>query len=212
MPYPRRLLNQGEVIALDLKPHWWYFSSQALSGVPLFVLFVFLVQISGTVQELGWWAWGAGALIWAGWLLLRYLEWNFTHFVVTSDRVVFRSGVLAKRGVEIPLDRINNINFSQKVWERIIGAGDLEVESAGKDGQSVFSDVRHPDAVQQELYRQMDENARRRAAWVGGARSAGDSGGTVVPEQLRQLADLRDRGVISPEEFEAKKAELLERM
>ena len=85
--------------------------------------------------------------------------------------MIFRTGVLAKHGVEIPMDRINNINFHQSIWERVIGAGDLEIESAGRDGQSKFDDVWHPDAVQQELYRQMEAHAQTRAGWsrAGGA-------------------------------------------
>ena len=107
---------------------------------------------------------------------LKYLEWNFTHFVVTDDRVIFRTGVLAKHGVEIPMERINNINFHQGIWERVIGAGDLDIESAGKDGQSHFDDVWHPDGVQQELYRQMEANARKRAGWASRRRGAGRRG------------------------------------
>ena len=121
---------------------------------------------------------------------------------------------MAKRGVEIPMERINNINFHQGVWERIIGAGDLDIESAGKDGQSHFDDVWHPDGVQQELYRQMEANAKKRASWSnpGAAAAAPAAAAPTVPEQLQQLADLRDRGVITAAEFETKKAQLLERM
>jgi uncharacterized membrane protein YdbT with pleckstrin-like domain len=150
---------------------------------------------------------------WAGWLAVKYMEWNFTHFVVTDDRVIYRTGVVAKRGVEIPMERINNINFHQGIWERIIGAGDLDIESAGKDGQSHFDDVWHPDAVQQELYRQMEANAKKRARWSSAASApAAAPPAPTVPEQLQQLADLRDRGVITEAEFEMKKAQLLERM
>ncbi len=213
MPYPRKLLNDGEELALDLRPHWWYFSKHIATGVPLFVLGGFLVSVGN-----GWLLaiWGVLAVVWAGWLGLKYLEWNFTHFVVTDDRVIFRTGVLAKRGVEIPMERINNINFHQGIWERIIGAGDLDIESAGKDGQSHFDDVWHPDGVQQELYRQMESNAKKRAGWANQgtapAPAAPVSPSASIPEQLHQLAELRDRGVITAAEFEAKKAQLLERM
>ena len=158
------------------------------------------------------------ALVWAGWLVLRYFNWTFTHFVVTSSRVIFRTGVLAKHGVEIPMDRISNINFHQTLWERVIGAGDLEIESAGRDGQSKFNDVWHPDAVQQELYRAMEDHAKTRAGWTGAAATAAAppaasaAPASSVPEQIQQLADLRDRGAITAAEFEAKKAQLLERM
>ena len=151
MPYPKRLLNDGEEVALDLKPHWWFFSKQVFTGVPLFILFVVFLQVVDSGTTLGsilWWAWGIGALVWAGWLGIKYLDWMFTYFVVTGDRVVYRTGVLAKKGVEIPLDRINNINFGQRVWERVIGAGDLSIESAGRDGQSVFSEP--PDGGQRQ--------------------------------------------------------------
>jgi len=211
VPYPQRLLHDGEEAALDLRPHWWYFSKHILTGIPL----LFLLWVSWKVgNDIVWWFWGVLGLLWAGWLLLQYLNWTFTHFVVTSSRVVFRTGVLAKHGVEIPMDRISNINFNQSIWERIIGAGDLEIESAGRDGQTKFNDVWHPDAVQQEIYRQMELHAKTRAGWNAGtaapARAAAPT--ASVPDQLNQLAELRDKGVITAAEFEAKKAQLLDRM
>jgi uncharacterized membrane protein YdbT with pleckstrin-like domain len=217
VPYPRKLLNEGEEIALDLRPHWWFFSKHIASGIPLFVVGgLILFMKSGGLRTGLLILWGIAAVVWAGWLALKYLEWNFTHFVVTDDRVIYRTGVIAKRGVEIPMERINNINFHQGIWERVIGAGDLDIESAGRDGQSHFSDVWHPDGVQQELYRQMEANAKKRAGWSNTAPtyapSASSPAPPTVPEQLQQLADLRDRGVITAAEFETKKAQLLERM
>jgi uncharacterized membrane protein YdbT with pleckstrin-like domain len=218
VPYPKKLLNDGEELALDLRPHWWYFSKHIATGVPLFILLILITaEIHGDAHKWVFLLWAVAAVVWAGWLGLKYLEWNFTHFVVTDDRVIFRTGVLAKRGVEIPMERINNINFHQGIWERIIGAGDLDIESAGKDGQSHFEDVWHPDGVQQELYRQMEANAKKRAGWgnhgaAAPAPAAPASPSASIPEQLHQLADLRDRGVITAAEFEAKKAQLLERM
>ena len=210
MPYPHRLLNDGEDVALDLRPHWWFFSRHILTGIPL----LFLLWVSWKIgNDIVWWFWGLLGLLWAGWLLIQYLNWTFTHFVVTSSRVIFRTGVLSKHGVEIPMDRVANINFHQRIWERVIGAGDLEIESAGKDGQSTFDNVWHPDAVQQEIYRQMERHAKTRAGWSAGAAPAAPAAPALsVPEQLQQLADLRDRGVLTSAEFEAKKAQLLERM
>ncbi|HEY5170200.1 MAG TPA: PH domain-containing protein [Acidimicrobiia bacterium] len=215
MPYPKKLLNEGEEVALDLRPHWWYFSKHITSGVPLFVVLVLiLAETHDTARKWLFILWAIVAVAWAGWLAVKYMEWNFTHFVVTDDRVIYRTGVVAKRGVEIPMERINNINFHQGIWERVIGAGDLDIESAGKDGQSHFDDVWHPDGVQQELYRQMEANAKKRARWSNPASAppAAAAPAPTVPEQLQQLADLRDRGVITAAEFETKKAQLLERM
>ena len=210
MPYPRHLINEGETVALDLHPHWWYFSKHILTGIPLFLALIGVLMLSGSVQTVAGWAWAILAVIWAGWLAIKYFQWQYTHFVVTDDRVIFRTGMLSKHGVEIPLERINNINFDQRIFERMIGAGDLDIESAGREGQSHFEDVRHPDGVQQEIYRQMEINAKETASWSSPQASA--AGGANIPDQIEQLAALRDKGHITAEEFETKKAALLERM
>jgi uncharacterized membrane protein YdbT with pleckstrin-like domain len=214
MPYPRHLINDGETVALDLHPHWWYFSKHILTGIPLFLALIGVIALQGndsdSLKAVVGWGWAILALIWVVWLALKYFQWQFTYFVVTDDRVIFRTGVLAKRGVEIPLERINNINFFQGIWERVIGAGDLDIESAGQEGQSHFEDVRHPDGVQQEIYRQMEANAREQASWSQ-PRSR-PAAGASIPEQIEQLAALRDKGHITIEEFEVKKAALLDRM
>jgi uncharacterized membrane protein YdbT with pleckstrin-like domain len=210
MPYPRHLINEGETVALDLHPHWWYFSKHILTGIPLFLALIGVLTLSGSVQAVAGWAWAILAVIWAVWLAIKYVQWQYTHFVVTDDRVIFRTGMLSKHGVEIPLERINNINFDQRIFERMIGAGDLDIESAGREGQSHFEDVRHPDGVQQEIYRQMEVNAKETASWSTPQTPAG--GGANIPEQIEQLAALRDKGHITAEEFEVKKAALLERM
>jgi uncharacterized membrane protein YdbT with pleckstrin-like domain len=210
MPYPRHLINEGETVALDLHPHWWYFSKHILTGIPLFLALIGVLTLSGSVQTVAGWAWAILAVIWAGWLAIKYVQWQYTHFVVTDDRVIFRTGTLSKHGVEIPLERINNINFDQRIFERLIGAGDLDIESAGREGQSHFEDVRHPDGVQQEIYRQMEINAKETASWS--ARQAPAASGANIPDQIEQLAALRDKGHITAEEFETKKSALLERM
>jgi uncharacterized membrane protein YdbT with pleckstrin-like domain len=147
----------------------------------------------------------AAALAWAVWLCARLVSWQTTHFVVTSERLVFRSGILAKHTRDIPLDKINDLASSQSFFERMLGAGDLLIESAGERGLQTFSDIPHPDGVQQEIYRQMEANQAR-------AMGRGPAQPPSVTDQIAALADLRDRGAISPAEYEAKKAQLLDRL
>jgi uncharacterized membrane protein YdbT with pleckstrin-like domain len=215
-PSPRKLINEGEEVVLDLKPHWFFFWKHILIGTALLVVFFLWIGPFGSTSWLGW-PLGVALLIWAGFVVVKYLTWTYTHFVLTDRRVISRSGIISKRGTEIPLNRINNIDFSQGLLLRVIGAGDLDIESAGKEGQSHFDNVRHPDMVQQEIYRQMEVSARREASWTGHA--VASAAPTAVPvhepdvaEQITKLAELRDAGHITPEEYEAKKAELLERM
>ena len=205
MPYPKRLLLEGETVALDLRPHWWFFAGPLFAGIPVLVLLMTALKQNGDVQTVALWATAAIALGWAVWLASRLIAWQTTHFVVTGDRLVFRSGILAKHTRDIPLEKVNDLASSQSLFERMIGAGDLLIESAGERGQEVFSDIPHPDAVQQMIYKQMELNQARR---MGGGPPRQES----VTDQIAALADLRDRGAISPAEYEAKKAQLLDRL
>jgi uncharacterized membrane protein YdbT with pleckstrin-like domain len=218
MPYPKNLINEGENVALDLRPHWWYFSRHILTGIPLLIVIILAVRIDNKVS---YWAVAAVTIVWAIWLLTKFISWTRTYFVVTDQRVVYRTGVFSRRGVEVPLERINNLNFHQRMLERMIGAGDLEIQSAGEQGTTLFENVRHPDGVQQEIYRQMEGDAKRDAgrgaeeigkAVAEAVKSQGGGGGQTVPEQIEALAKLRDQGHITAAEFETKKTDLLDKM
>ena len=204
MPYPAKLLNPDESVALDLNPHWWYFaesvSSFAVSGI--LWLFVF-GKYQDNPKPFLTYPIGVIALATLAWVIVRYLKWRTTYFVITSYRLIFRNGVIGKSGIEIPLERVNNVNFKQGIFERIIGAGDLLIESGGEDGQQRFSDISHPDRVQNLIHTQMEENQKR-------SFSVNVTGGSDVATQLEKLEGLRDRGSISAEEFESQKRRLLE--
>ena len=90
--------------------------------------------------------------------------------------------------------------------ERLIGSGDLMIESGGERGQQHFHDISRPSRVQNEIYRQIEAAAARDADRMAGRRELS------VPEQLEKLDALRQRGVISQAEFDAKKQQLLDRM
>ncbi len=205
MPFPKRLLLDGEVVALDLRPHWWFFAGPMFTGIPVIALLFLALKQNGDVHDALLLGWAVLALVWAVWLGARLFSWQTTHFVVTSERLVFRSGILAKHSRDIPLEKVNDLASSQSFFERMIGAGDLVIESAGERGLQTFSDIPHPNAVQQEIYRQMEVN---QAAMSGGGAPRQQS----VTDQIAALADLLDRGAISPAEFEAKKAQLLDRL
>jgi uncharacterized membrane protein YdbT with pleckstrin-like domain len=208
VPFNRKLLNEGEDIALDLHPHWWFFAQPAAALAAAVLLGVGVLVRWDDPPDVVMVFFGLLILVALGWFGLYYARWVTTHFVITSDRLIYRHGVLAKKGIEIPLERVNTVFFSQSIFERIVGSGDLVIESAGEKGQEAFSNVRKPSAVQNEIYVQMEANENRKFDRVGDRGHGGDS----IPSQIAQLDDLRARGVLSESEFQAKKAELLRRM
>ena len=207
MPFPSRLLNDYETVAVDLHPHWWYFAQPvaALIGSMLLgVLAKIYADGTGTLRVAV--VYFVIALIVASmaWVVVRYLKWTTTSFVITSDRLIFRTGVVSKMGVEIPLERINTIHFSQKVFERLTGSGDLIIESGGEDGQQRFTDIRRPDQMQKAIHAQKEAHNRRRFAV-----SNGDVGSINVAGQLEKLEGMLKRGTLTAEEFQWQKDKLI---
>ena len=214
MAYSKKNLNPDETIALDMHPHWWYFAEPA--GVLLLTIVLGILQWTKGPE-------GDGGkvlsliilgliIISAIWMVIRYLKWVTTHFVITSHRLMFQTGIIGKSGIQIPLERVNNVNFNQSVFERILGAGDLLIESGGEDGQSRYTDIRHPDRVQRLIHAQMEGLAKRHAGYVRGDMGDGagpSSSGSDLAEQLERLEGMMERGTLSPEEFEAQKRRLL---
>lgn len=158
MAYPQRLLNPGEEVRCDLHPHWWYFIRQAGALVAAIVIAVAIASMTdgGGVGGVLRWLSVIAVLLALVMAALRWVSWVTTYFVVTSDRVIYRHGVLRRQGVEIPLGRVNNVLFEQSLLERVIGAGDLLIESGGERGQQLFSDVRNPDRVQNMIHAAID--------------------------------------------------------
>lgn len=206
MSFPRKYLNEGEEIVLDLRPHWVFLAGPVAGALVAVVLAVAAYNVTGRWSN--WVRYGALALLAmaAVRLAVRFAKWNTTSFVLTTDRIIHRVGVFAKSGREIPLERLNDISFHQTLLQRVMGAGDLLIESAGERGQQSFSSFSHPEQTQNQIHRQIELAQARDADRMAGRR-------TLSPvEQLDKLSELRDRGVVSEAEFEAKKAKLLDQM
>jgi uncharacterized membrane protein YdbT with pleckstrin-like domain len=214
MPFPEDAVAPHETIVLNLHPHWWFIAKSAIPlviGMVVGVWAAVAIDVDAIKILVALWV-----VINLGWFLVRFVQWISTHFVLTSDRVMSREGVLAKRGIEIPLERINTVFFEQGIFERMLGLGDLEIESASKDGAQRFEDIRRPSDVQKEIYVQMETNDNRKMDRMGHAAQpqyqAPVAAAPGLADQINQLAQLRDAGHLTEAEFQAKKAELLSRM
>lgn len=212
MAFPRRLLADHERLVFDLKPHWVALLGPALWTLAAIAFYTVMYRIAedrlsdpALAQNV------AGILaviliVWRG--ILPSARWATTSFVLTSDRLITRSGVIAKQSKEIPLERINDVTFTQSILERLIGSGDLMLESAGERGQTRITNVRRPEHVQLTVYKEVEENNNRMMRGPVSDLPRGDP----VTDRLEALGRLREQGVISDMEFETKKQELLKRL
>lgn len=217
MAFPKHLLNQHEELILDLQPHWIFLAPSALllaAAVVAGLLVQFAWHSHATAHTVVASIFGILVLVALARFGWRYLHWARTNFVLTSDRIVTRRGVFTKAGVEIPLERVNTVIFHQTFLERLVGAGDIGIDSAGARGEESFSDIRKPSIVQKEIYVQMEANEARRQGLgrVAPGADATTPQPSSIPQQIDQLSELHQRGVLSDAEFAQKKAELLDRM
>jgi uncharacterized membrane protein YdbT with pleckstrin-like domain len=158
----------------------------------------------GTLQEVLRWVGILLIVVSLGYFAQRWITWYSTNFVVTTDRCIYRSGVVSKRGIEIPLERINTIFFEQGFIDRIVRAGTLVIESAGEMGRQTFEDVRDPVHVQNVLYQEMEDNENRKFDRISGG------GQLSTADELAKLVELHSQGHLSDAEFESQKARLLQ--
>ncbi len=199
MGFPRRLLVDGEELVIDLRPHTVALVAPALVGLLVVAGWIFAAMRWDGIPV--WVVFAAGVFVLLWYPLRKVVAWTTSHFVVTSDRVIHRQGLVAKSSMEVPLEAINDVRFHQRVFERMVGAGDLTIESAGERGTQLFQYIRKPEEVQKTIYHQGELNQRR-------MRGAGPSAPSTTTE-LERLADLRARGVLTEEEFQAQKRKIL---
>jgi uncharacterized membrane protein YdbT with pleckstrin-like domain len=201
-----KLLNEGEDVVLALNEHWITFLKSGAILVVTLVLGVWLLSVTDNGPVLA----GSGILVLValGWFAVTYARWVTTDFVITTDRLIYRHGLIAKHGIEIPLERVNTVFFHQSIFERMVGAGDLVIESAGERGEQAFSNVRRPSAVQNEIYKQMEANENRKFDRITLNNSVPES----IPDQIAKLDQLRQQGILTQAEFDQKKQHLLDKM
>lgn len=140
MRYPENVLAAGEQVVLHRHPHW----RRLIGPVAVLLLATGLAAFGSGYLHTTHWDQVAknvtNGAIWGVWLVIVVLltlwpfwNWLTTHFVVTSRRVMFRHGVLTRSGIDIPLARINSVEFRNRLVERIFGTGTLIIESAAQD-------------------------------------------------------------------------------
>lgn len=222
MAYPTRLLTDDEHVLKDFNPHW----RVLLLPIAMAVVMLLVAGIATWAASLqGWaisgWIWLVALLAATVFALPRVIAWKYTQYVLTSERIIVRSGVVARSGTEIPLENINNVLFNQTAMERALRYGDVLVESAGSMGQSRLANIPDPERFQSEIYRAREARTSAiermghdpRPDSPGGSQGVDHRQPSVVrdvPAQLESLSNLHDAGKLTDQEFETQKRRLLD--
>jgi hypothetical protein len=236
--YADRLLADGERVALRGRQHILATFIEGRVPWALFVLALVLLVLDlqlepgGPRVVLG--VLGLVLLLVSlAWLVYVYLQWSSEDYLVTNRRVIKVEGILGKRSADSSLEKINDAVLSQSLFGRMLGYGDLDIMTAAEESvdryrmlgeaqtfKRTMLDEKHK--LEQEAF-QIPAPPLRAAPPpmpvapaapepVAAPPAARQMSSEEITSALGNLADLRDRGAISPEDYEAKKQDLLGRL
>ena len=182
MAYPEKLLGEDEEIVEHLHPHWrtvfWpVVRFLLIVGAASFAMAAIPAGEQQGIFRMALLAIAIVLMIVA--VAVPLLRWRTTNYVITTHRLLFRQGILTRRGRDLALSRITDVSYTQTLWERIINSGTLSIESGGDGGATVLRQIPHSDGVQQLLNHMVEEDSDRRARESAGY-IRGDSGWDVA--------------------------------
>ncbi len=232
MAYVDQLLVQGEQVIYAARQHIMVLISHILTGLALIALLVAAGVVSNrafssntnplvaglTASDLllfGTFVISVMVLIS---IFVTFLRWNAEQYIITDRRVIQIRGVLNKTVIDSSLGKINDIGLNQSLLGRMFNFGTVEILTAADESSGTMEGVAAP----LEFKRAMLEARHNYEQGYGylNQRSVPRQPSSAQPfpaqldihRTLEELARLRDRGILSVDEFEEKKRELLSRI
>jgi uncharacterized membrane protein YdbT with pleckstrin-like domain len=198
-------LKKDEKLVLLIRPHWF-----TLVWPGIFV--VITIIIAGLI--------GTVAFI-IPFILLCFFGYKIVErknnlWAVTNLRVIDEFGVFSHNSKESPLDKINNVTYNQSILGRMFGYGSVQIQTAAEVGSSTYNLVERPkelkDTITQMQEEYKDFQISRQARELAKAMSAGThkQSSTDVAAELEKLYELKQKGILTEEEYDARKKKMLE--
>jgi uncharacterized membrane protein YdbT with pleckstrin-like domain len=212
--YLQSLLGQDERVLYVTHRHWIILLSEILSELVLTIALIVLITILLVVPFFAPYR----AFVALGYLLLLLplislsrdaLEWHNRKYVITDRRVIFVEGMFNKDVTDSSLDKVNDVKLEQSVWGRLLNFGDVEILTASELGVNKFKTIAGPIKFKTAMLnaKHQIESGQLRPAALAASHGPAD-----VPALITQLDQLRQQGVLTDEEFQQKKKQLLAKL
>ena len=212
--YLNKLLGDNEQIIQVTHQHWLVLAGEIVSetvlSLALIVLVTLLLVLPSPLTPFA-------LFIALGYFLLVFplvslwrdvLVWSNRKFVVTSFRVIQLGGVLNKNVTDSSLEKVNDVKLEQSMLGRLLGYGDIEILTASELGINRFHRLAEPVRFKTAMLNAKEKLEHAPAAPAPAPRSAEPD----VPSLIGKLDELRKQGILTDEEFQKKKAELLAKL
>jgi len=214
MGYLESLMGRYEGIVFKTRKHWLVILPPILINSLLSLLIivgcVFLGRLVGLLASLA-----LLLLVFPlGKLTLDLLHWWNEQYVITNRRVVQVEGIINKHVIDSSLEKVNDVVLDQSFFGRFLGYGDVEILTASEIGVNRLDRVAHPVGFKTEMLNQK-EGMSRLESFRSKAREVLSEEGPVaadIPRLISELDELRKNGIITEEEFQREKGELLEKL
>lgn len=209
-------LKENEELVIIIRKHWFVLLRPIL-GTLLLLIIAVVAAVAGSYTEFA-----NILLIGAGitiaiivlWFIYRVLDRNKNLWAVTNIRVIDEYGVFTNNSKETPLDKINNISYRQPILGKVFNYGDVQIQSAAESGSTIHKMVARPNVLKdtitqyQEHYRQrqIEEQAQNLANAVS---KQSTSSKNSISEEITKLHALKEKGIITEEDFNKMKSKLL---
>lgn len=205
----RSTLKKDERLLITIHQHWIKLLLPFLTWLIIVILLFIFVQDHLEIVLIV-------ALVTAFYPAYLYLEWNNNLWAVTNMRVIDESGFFSRYSKESPLDKINNVEYDQTLWGRMLGYGDVEIQTAAEMGDTTYKMIHHPKLLKdtithaQEEYKnaQITNQAQQLASAI--KQSMGTPAANIsVASEIEKLFHLMQQGAITQEEYIFQKDKLL---
>jgi len=205
--YLQSLLGEREKIVLVARQHWFILVSAIfleLSAILILLavtvsLAIYLTPYALIIVALGF----ALMLLPIATMTRDILDWSSRQFIVTNRRVMQIAGVFNKHVTDSSLEKVNDVKMGQSALGRIFDYGDIEILTASELGVNLFRRIEDPIGFKTSML-----NAKERMEYGEAHPETGED----IPALIAKLGELHRQGVLSEEEFQQKKAELLGRL
>jgi uncharacterized membrane protein YdbT with pleckstrin-like domain len=195
-------LKKDETVFLETKPHW------LTLVIPTLITLVAIILgfiIGGLGMFLG--------LVFIPYFIYKVIERNNNLWAVTNLRVIDEFGVLSNNSKESPLDKINNVTYSQSFWGKIFGYGNVQIQTAAEIGSTTYSYVENPKELKDSITQMQDEYKNNlikiQAMELASAIAARQQGQTDIATELEKLYELKQKGILTEEEYKLGKSKIL---
>ena len=212
MAYIRHLLGSDEKVLIQAKRHIFvllgHFLKEFLVLAALITGWIVIYQYSG--PEFFWikLAIAAIALLLVVSMLIDWLRWNSETFYITNRRVIHTSGVFNKRVLDSSISKINDVITEQSFLGRIFDYGTIKILTATEEVINSVDKIARP----LEFKKAMLGAKANLEPMIGTPPPPPPPAGTSSAQLLQELSQLKEKHLITEEEYNEKRKEILKRL